>query len=356
VQRKGENVAILVDSADMVDAAELDRMLEQLEEIIYVRAVALFGDPPLTDGSSQTASDRNADGLLWIVLTSKVADMGDAVGFFVATDFTEDASSNQADILYVNSDQVGAAADRTMAHELQHLLSYGAKAYKPEVNGGGGSLEALWLDEGQSHFSEDACGFPGENTTLLDQEVFTAFSETQMFSDQDSLAMRGLAMLFVRYLFEQEGAVQYDADGTITDQGGAAFLQGLHNSSELGLDAVEAVHGDAKGAFANWAVAVGLDNRGVTDDSRFVYQDLVDDPKTGNKLGVKIRGPREDETGAEVNLLGPLEEEITGDTQGTIPSSTARYYVLTGQSGTVDVTVESQAEDFGFALVKLEQQ
>lgn len=348
VKKKGTMAAILVDKADTVAQSAIDGMLDKFEQVIYPCNKKLFGDPILKTGGTTLASDRNADGLIWIVLTSKVQDKT-AVGFFVATDFVDvatNAKSNEADILYVDSAQTGDKAYTTIAHELQHLLGFAVKKYKPEQNGGSGALEALWLDEGQSHFAEDACGWGGENVTLLDQEVFPNFSDTATFETAtDGLAMRGMAMLFIRYLYEQKGG----------ESGGEAFLNKLHEESKQGTEAIGAVYGDVKAAFANWVVAVALDGRsgtGITD-ARYSYAALTTHAVTGNMVGVKIRGKRKDETGADVDLEGPLDEDLTADTSDSVANATAKFFLLKGKSGKVSVSVSSQDSSIAFALIKI---
>jgi len=291
VKKKGTLAAILVDKGDTVAQSAVDSMLDKFEQLIYPCNKKLFGDPPLKSGGTIKASDRNADGLIWIVLTSKVQEKN-AVGFFVATDFVDaatNAKSNEADILYIDSAQADKS-NAIMAHELQHLLGFAVKKYKPEQNGGTGALEALWLDEGQAHFAEDACGYGGENVTLLDQEVFPSFSDTATFETvTDGTAMRGMALLFVRYLFERKGG---------ESGGGPAFLAKLHEESKQGTEAIRAVYGDLAAAFGDWVVAVALDGRaghGITDP-RYRYDDLTAHPTTGNMVGIKIRGKRKDET------------------------------------------------------------
>ena len=94
------------------------------------------------------------------MLTERVADKLEAVGFFVPTDFAEregddpEPNSNEADILYAlppgSWDTTLVGIHRIMAHELQHVLSFAVKVRRAQANGGQGALEALWLDEGQS--------------------------------------------------------------------------------------------------------------------------------------------------------------------------------------------------------------
>jgi hypothetical protein len=343
VKKKGTVAAVLVDPADTVAAGDVTAIRDKFEKIIYARDVGLFGNPKLK--SNALSSDRNGDGLIWLVLTSKVQ-AKKAVGFFAATDFTTDAKSNQADILYIDATAKPADAYGIMAHELQHLLSYAAKVYLPEADGGAaGPLEALWLDEGQAHFAEDACGFGGENVLLLNQEVFPNFDTTSLLSDKDTLAMRGMAMTFVRYLFEAKGGVSYNADGSVTDKGGGALLAKLHTSSKQGTSAVTEIFGDFKGAFDRWIAAISLDGRGIAAFSKYVYGELIDDPaQSGVKIGLKLRSS---------TVQGPPEDEITGDKSDAIPNATAKFFKLTGKTGPLKVTVTCKDQDFRYGLFQV---
>lgn len=360
VQKKGTIAAVLVDEDATLDTAKVSALLDSFEKIIYPRDVALFGDPLLKSDGQVKSSDRNADGLVWLVLTPKVSDKKSAVGFFNAIDFSEtDADSNKADILYVDATEAQKQVPNgILAHEFQHLLNFAAKVYRAQVNGGTGTQEALWLDEGQAHFAEDACGFGGENVILLNQEVLPGFSENSLLQPMTAdkeLPMRGMAMTFVRYLFEQKGGVTYNSDGSISDKGGAAFLASLHTTEKVGTEAIKASYGDFKDAFAAWLTAIALDGRGVTDYSKYVFQDLIDDPANpGAKIGVKIRGTNKDDTGNEVKLEGPIEDDITADTtDGTIPNATGKFYLLKNKTGKVTISVNSQDNNFSFAVIKI---
>jgi hypothetical protein len=363
VRKKGTKAAILVDSADNASVTDetVNALLTRFEKVVLPRDVALFGDPPLKGTDGITASDRNGDGLVWLVLTSKVKEKS-AVGFFVTTDFTDDAKSNKADILYIDASSNQDQIFGTCAHELQHLLSYSAKVYKPKANGGTGALEAAWLDEGESHFAEDACGFGGENTTALRQAAFPDFSDKSLLSSDDvvgkEVGPRAISFLFVRYLFEQKLGVTYNSDGTITDKGGAAFLKAIHNSTKQGVGAInEALAGtfsDWKVGYDNWMAAMSLDGRGFTTYARYIYQDLVNDPVTSNQIGVKIRGPRKDNTGATIQLTGPTETDASvGDNTDKVPNASAKFFLLKGQTGTISVKVTCKDSDFRFAVIRL---
>ena len=358
VKKVGKVAAILVDKDDTVADATLTTILKTFEETIYVRDVALFGNPVLKSGDTVLASDRNGDGLVWLVLTKRTSDKKSAVGFFNAMDFTTGATSNKADILYIDSSETKklAAVNPIMAHEFQHLLSYGSKVYKPKIAGGTGALEALWLDEGQAHFAEDACGFGGENVNLLSEKAFPDFGDAAIIysPSDDELTQRTMAYMFVQYLFEQKGGVTYAAGGGITDGGGAAFLKKLHTTSKTGTAAVDEAFGKSyKSAFDTWVAAVALDGRGVTSFKAHKYNDLVDDLVTGSKIGLKVRGTRKDSDGQSVKLDGPNSEDLTGDSSESLANSSAKFFVIKKMTGKVTIKVTSKATDFRFAVIKI---
>lgn len=356
VRKKGTKAAVLVDTSDTVSDTTVSAILDKYEKVIYPRDVSLFGNPKLTSSGATLSTDRNADGLVWLVITSEVSDKMSAVGFFNAVDFSQtSANSNKADILYIDADATKKLSSvyPILAHEFQHLLSFAVKKYRPEKNGQTGALETLWLDEGLSHMAEGVCGFGGENITLLDQELFTAFEDYSVFFKDDDKGNRTMAMLFVQYLFEQKGGVGYLSSGGITDKGGATFLQALRNPSKQGTAAIDAAYGDHKAAFDKWIATIALDGRGVTSHAAYNYKAPVSDPVTGASIGIGIRGTFKDETGASVTLTGPLEEALTGDTDDSIVNASARFYTLKGKTGKVKVKVTSAGSDFRFAVIKL---
>ena len=359
VKARGKVAAVLVDSADTVSASAVSSLLKAFEETIYKRDVALFGNPKLQSSGAALASDRNGDGLVWLVLTKRTSDKLKAVGFFNAMDFTGGANSNKADILYVDSSSTSKLKSvyPILAHEFQHLLNFAVKKYKPEVNGGSGALEALWLDEGQAHFAEDACGYGGENVTVLDEQSFPDFGDASVFytsKTNDTLAYRAMAYLFVQYLFEQQGGVSYSSDGGISDKGGAAFLKRLHTTSKQGTGALDQALGKSyKAAFDSWIAALALDGRGISSYGAYNYKALTTDPVTGNSIGLKVRGSRKDNDGKMVKLTGPTEESLAADTDESVSNGSAKFYELKGTSGKKTIKVTSKASDFRFALIKL---
>ena len=357
VVRKSSSAAILVEDGVTIDAADLDGLLSRFEQTILPRSIALFGAPALKDGqASPLAYDRNGDGTVWLVITGKVTEKKAAVGFFVATDFSDEANSNKADILWLAPPTAGETVPllTTIAHELQHLLGYATKVYRAKAAGGEGTIEALWLDEGLSHLAEDLCGYGGENTTLLDQELFTAWAETSMITGTDGLPMRAMALTFLRYVFERQGAVTYEGGDGITDRGGAAWLKKLHSATSVGHEAITATSGDYKAAMDLWMATVALDGRNIAGAEKYAYAPLVTDTVTGQQIGLKIRGARNDASGAAVELSGPLESEVAAGTHDeAVRNASGKFWRYKAAAGGVKVTVSSTDSDVRFLVVKV---
>jgi len=356
VRKKGKMAAVLVDASDTVSASTVSAILDKFEKVIYPRDVGLFGNPKLSSGGATLSTDRNADGLVWIVISKQVSAKKPAVGFFNAVDFSgTKKNSNKADILYVDAKSTSKLTDvhTILAHEFQHLLNFAVKKYRPEKNGQTGSLEALWLDEGLSHLAEGACGFGGENVTLLNQELFTAMEDYSVFFKDDEKGNRAMALLYLWYLFEQKGGVKYNSDGSISDSGGAAFLKALRDPGKQGTAAIDAAYGNHKSAFDAWIAAMALDGRGVTSFAGYNYGPAKSDPVQGGTIGLRVRGTLKDNTGASVTLKGPLEEDLTGATNDSVANASARFYLLKGKSGKVKVKVTTAEKDFRYAVVKL---
>jgi hypothetical protein len=134
---------------------------QQFDATIYASDVANFGDPLITDAST------DGDQHLNMVFTKKVNDLGLA-GFviscdYVARDATTYASSNFGENFYAEVPTVagtGFSTDTpdywywgirtTVAHEVKHIASFGARL----VNNAP-TWEDSWLEEGTARHAEE---------------------------------------------------------------------------------------------------------------------------------------------------------------------------------------------------------
>lgn len=205
--------------------------------VAFVDRVALpeeeriFGPVPDVDGN----------GKIILLLTDSVGRYSEEPGaftggFFASKDLTGAKGSNHADMLYLylpkptdqggvydHADDYQALLREVIVHELQHMISLGvrlSRAAKPE---------AAWLNEGLSHWAEGYFGFYRSNR-IRARYFLQSPSKTPLVGRGESLAERGAAFLFVKYLIESMG-------------GEPTFASRLVQSNKNGLANVEAAVG-----------------------------------------------------------------------------------------------------------------
>ncbi len=218
---KGERCAVLVDQSNGTHVTEdsVNNMGEIFDALIFPRLQSMYGEAELQDGTK--AWDRNGDGLVWFALTSQFPT--NVAGYFDPGDFVDNEYSqysNEADILFLQPPGRMIPMDSifgTLAHEFQHLLNFSAKYYLPAIQGLDPAQEELWLDEGLAHFTEEAVGY-GVDTLGVLYSMLEDFGEhrlveTRSGASYDTIGLRAMAYLFVRYTVESLGGLEYPADG-----------------------------------------------------------------------------------------------------------------------------------------------
>lgn len=247
----GQHIAIFVDTAapqPELDSLGLDELRAVFDTRLYPIDTAAFG----------RESDVNQDSVVIVLMTNVVnklvtaqecQDKGFVAGFFLGADidpaFRNDSRVNHAEIFYSivadeaatlscahTRDQVKALVPVTFVHEFQHMISYNQHVL---VRGGSGEL--LWLNEGLSHYAEElggrsyltdpassvaTCTIGTSPCRFLVGNLFNAYEYLRDPGAHflvpgegiGSLAERGSAWLFVRYLVDHfaGGATQGDWD------------------------------------------------------------------------------------------------------------------------------------------------
>jgi hypothetical protein len=228
----GNHAAVYVDDAapDTIASSDLDELGQMFDDDLY----------PVVTGAFGAESDIDDNGHVLILMTpvvnglTPVSECDDAIvtGFFFAIDidpqFQSDERSNRGEVFYSLTPDpngtVGCAhpVDRierlvpvTFSHEIQHMISY----HQHVLLRGGGS-EALWLNEGMSHLSEELAALHFE--ALGDQTRFSQFAIGNLFNGFQYLSFpgdnfllpqlgtgtleeRGASWLFLRWLTDQFG-------------------------------------------------------------------------------------------------------------------------------------------------------
>lgn len=244
--------------------ADFQTLGSSFDSPTYDTDVAVFGAP----------SDIDANGKVIMLLTPLVNELtprsaaGFVAGFFFGCDLqttSECSGSNRAEMFYgFVPDPTGRFGDvRTrdfilrellpvVAHELQHMISFGARQ----------NLDALWLSEGLAHMAEDLVGdahaargdaitaqrFRAQNFNRARFYLQDATSASMIAEElPGSLELRGAAWLMLKYL-----AGHY---------GGNALLRNLSDGPQSGVQNVTASTGQPwSKLMSDWAVALWADD------------------------------------------------------------------------------------------------
>ena len=261
--------------------ADLKTFGNLFDQSLYDLDVRAFG----------SESDIDGNGRVIFVLTPVVnaltsatdcAASGFITGFHYGLDLLpSQANSNRGEIFYSLVPDVGgtrscehtkADVERvvpaTFVHEFQHMISFGQ-----HVLARGGSFEALWLNEGLSHIAEELAGktyeakfppptgrsdpaqlFPDSAQGYLTPNMRNAQSfltrpgstSVTAITGSGSLAERGGAWLFLRWLGDQQGESIY-----------ARLVQ----TSKTGVANVEDKAGETfPGLFGDFSTAIYTDS------------------------------------------------------------------------------------------------
>lgn len=239
----------------------VDKCIQTVENTVLPRLKILWGN----------AADIDGDGRIGIVIAPSINEEKTAIGFFNPADFYNKNSDINSVAVPDGSPGSSYSVESiiaTIAHELTHVITYTNKTWRRQINGQtDAAREELFLDEGMSHLSENLCGYgiSGGNIKFL-RKFFEAtadysFCEPNRYGQEDSAGMRGAMSLFLTWLFWRQGGIEFegtDPDGVI-DKGGAAFLQALVNSPDMGWGSIgKAADTDTKVLFEEMTAQINL--------------------------------------------------------------------------------------------------
>ena len=243
------------------------------------------------------------------------------------------------------------ALNETMAHESGHMIYFHRKFL---MNDQPTAWENIYLNEAIAAMAQDLTGMTGGNFFVvqagLDEiERFCAFDIMNAtggyIMDRDG-ALRGGAYLFLRYLYDQNGGDHAESDGTITDTGGVAWLNGWVDGPSLGLANIASSTGmDAEDVIFDFYTTLIVSNRGpdsapITDDPRFNYLPTQEDPLTTRTRGADMYGSFRD----MFSLSGPAYGTIEYN-DGQILSTGVQYLLFTADGiADISLTVDAEAE------------
>jgi hypothetical protein len=333
------NLAIYVDNAAPaggLDSTALDSLATTFETRLYPTDTAAFG----------RESDIDTNSVVMVLMTPTVNKLvskaecdkqGGAfvAGFFFGADldpaFRTDSRSNKGEVFYsIVADPNGTLSCShtktdvqrlvpvTFIHEFQHMISF-----NQHVLVRGGDAEVLWLNEGFSHYAEElggrtyASGTP-EFSRFVIGDLYNGYqyldSTEKHFllptSGIGSLAERGAAWLFVRYLVDQ-----YAADTTVASWN--TFTRQMLATTDVGAANIANRTGDTfTGVVTRWAMANWVsDLPGFPTPNqlkyrswafRTTYDSLQADPQVGSRFPKGFPLTPTSSAGRAVNLSGTL--------------------------------------------------
>jgi len=293
VRALDSTVAIYVDTlapAGGLDSAALDSLATLFQTRLYRTDTAAFG----------RESDIDSNRVVMVLMTATVNKLvtqaqcqatGFVAGFFFGADidpaFRTDARSNKGEVFYsIVADPAGTLSCAhsttsvqrlvpvTFIHEFQHMISF-----NQHVLVRGSDAEVLWLNEGFSHYAEElggrtyASGTP-EFSRFTIGDLYNAYQYLDSTEKHfllptagiGSLAERGAAWLFVRYLVDR-----YATDTTTAAWN--VFTRRMLATSDVGAANVANRTGDTFTNVVNrWALADWVsDLPGFTAPSALKY-------------------------------------------------------------------------------------
>jgi len=247
---------------------------EQFDDMIFPTDSMYFGEP----------SDIDSNNKVVILFTGEVnkitppgtANQGFVAGFVLLNDLTPGifppGTSNAREIFYslvpdpgnelgntFPQSQVNSIAPGTLAHELEHMISFGFRV----VGLGGGTnisfRQDLWLEEGMAHMAEDLNGLDSQNL-LRGGRYLSDPGAIPLISGNDTLEQRGGTFLFLRYMGDRYGEDIY---------------KDILQSSCRGTNCIDNATGRGFFAgFADFLAALYLDNQGIPSAPQYQFTSL----------------------------------------------------------------------------------
>lgn len=363
VRKVGTYGAIVTDDSITMSDSDIDELSKRFEERIAPVDHMFFGEP-----HDENGKDFDDNGVVILFFTSRIADFNaDVVGFFQATDLEDpgtNGASNGADLLYLQPP--GGAINLeglsgTIAHEYQHLINYYAKVINRQS-----SQESAWLDEGLATFAEDVTGYGGDSfrnvSTYLGEIGATSLTGfglvyTSEF-EADSIERRGMAHLFLRYIYEQRGGATFGSGGAdVTDNGGIAAIKGIVQAPDTSVETITmAKTGRSLDTWLrDFYVAVAIDGAGYKDVSCNTGASFAapeTDAYTGYQRGLDLRTSVPAPGGGTIAFNGPVM--ATFETEETpVPSNGGEIRTVNVSSGVVTAAMGGPAEDYRMGILAI---
>lgn len=294
-------------------------------------------------------SDVNTDGRFAVCFCPSVNRLGNSAGgyvtgFFFGGDLISAESmpsSNEKEILFISvpdpSGQWGTVvpsdfwksniASSVLPHEYQHMINYRYKVLDQQIG-----AEESWANEGLSHLMEDLDAHQANPLPKVGMEnpsrvaIFLQAPQNAAFTGGTSLAQRGGAYLFFRYLYEQADQGRYPG---VAD--GRDLLAKLISSPFKGMKNIEEATGwPLRNILLDFYATLQLSNTDISADARY------------NFTGINLYGEQDDNRGTILN--GVQAQALNGvPVSGNITSPGGIFYNVGGH------TIEQAGSSLNFS-------
>jgi hypothetical protein len=225
-----------------------------------------------------------------VIINPKKADYGMPGAFlgFLGVFTSKETDETKMPMLYLASDLTkiqGLANDAkgkasfhaTIAHELQHAISFYYRAMKAKTVAER-SLETVFVDEGLAHTMEDVFGYGTEEFTDYAGTFLSFFGAglypflggsalpPDEYAGDNFNVFRGSAQAFLYYLASQKGGVTFK-DGVVSGGDGLKYYADITKSGKLGAKNLKETFAHATWSWTetvgNFLSAIVLDNSSV---------------------------------------------------------------------------------------------
>lgn len=347
----GSNVLFYVDTtvgSDLLSDADVESLCREFDGVAGAEQDLLGA-----------TSDVDDDGKLHILMTKQINRLGALgggiiTGYFYAGDLYAQSQSNPVsnyrEVIYTlvpdPFGQYGTAISNDFAmsnllpavlpHELQHAISYNQHVFVS-----GGMPEENWLNEGISHLVEDVMGYGVENPARYSMYLSSPSTYGVVTQSSPNLIERGESYLFLRFLHEQAA-------------NGSAFLRALENTSARGVDNLIAAFSGPENMnelsemMARWSVALAMTDRGLSQDSRYIFRARVKNASTGNWEGACLSCEADDNRGTV--LSGVNLNTYYGNHSPTIDSTAVMFFNITTLPNTLTLAGTQGGGNFGVLI------
>jgi len=261
LQAVGDNIYFYVDNNywDKLNTNQrnllrktLEDLADEFDQVIYPKERAVFG--------SEWTPGIDNDKKITVLISQLVNNAGGYFNTYDEFSRSQIPTSNQREMLYLNALNILSDKNKAfLAHEFQHLISFYQKTVLY------GLEEEVWLNEARSEYAPTLCGYNDvyANSYLADRvDVFLDEPSDSLTEWKNKVDDYGIVTLFLHYL---------------VDHYGTEILTRMTLNNQIGIASVNSALADLgysetfSDIFADWAVAVYLNDCQVDSENKYCY-------------------------------------------------------------------------------------